>query len=440
MMASRLSKTPFLQAKRQLAQAAVAAKPTDLGGSAQVQVTKSSDGLTVVTCNNGSPLTAIGVLVKAGSRYETYDTLGVSNAFKNSIGLSTKSHSSFGINRNVQQMGTNIAVNNAREYMSFSSQVLSSKVDSVSDYLLDAVANPAFKTWELGDVTRRLGLDRLQMDPATLATELLHKAAYREGLGNSLYSPEHMIGRHGPVALGAFHQKLFTSDRSCLFAVGDVPHGHLVKLGEYLNLGKGAGPAAPAQKYIGGEHRHDLVGNTAYVAIAADCTGATIKEMVAANVLASILGVGPRLKYGAGVGQLQKATGSSNVSSIIHEYADATLLGATVKCDAASAGEIVSKVAATLRSASVTDAEVKTAKNALTIEWSEMMNSNLQGEILAYSATHGFSEYMTDKAVLNALSQCTVGDVQAAAKKVANGKFSMGAVGNLGTVPYLDTL
>ena len=36
MMASRLSKTPFLQAKRQLAQAAVAAKPAELGGSAQV--------------------------------------------------------------------------------------------------------------------------------------------------------------------------------------------------------------------------------------------------------------------------------------------------------------------------------------------------------------------------------------------------------------------
>ena len=82
-------------------------------------MTKSADGLTVVTCNNGSPLTAIGVLVKAGSRYETYDSLGASNAFKNSIGLSTKSHTAFGINRNVQQMGTNIAVNNAREYMSF---------------------------------------------------------------------------------------------------------------------------------------------------------------------------------------------------------------------------------------------------------------------------------------------------------------------------------
>ena len=46
------------------------------------------------------------------------------------------------------------------------------------------------------------------------------------------------------------------------------------------------------------------------------------------------------MKYGAGVGQLQKATGSANVSSIIHEYADATLVGAAIKCDAASAGEV----------------------------------------------------------------------------------------------------
>ena len=65
-----------------------------------------------------------------------------------------------------------------------------------------------------------------------------------------------------------------------------------------------------------------------------------------------------------------------------------------------------------MRSVSVTDAEVKAAKSALTIEWSEQMNSNLKGEILAYSATHGFSEFMTDKAVLDALSQVTVGDVQ----------------------------
>jgi len=441
MMASRLSKTPFLQAKRQLAQAAAAAKPAELGSaSGQVQVTKAANGLTVVSCNNGSPLTTIGVLVKAGSRYETYDTLGAAHAFKNSVGLATKSHTAFGVTRNVQQMGTQIAVNNAREYLSLSSQVMSNKVDALCDYLFDAVANPAFKPWEVTDVTRRLGLDISHLDPATTATELLHKAAYRDGLGNSLYSPPHMVGKHGPIALGAFHQKLFTSDRSCLFAVGDVEHGHLVKLAEILNLGKGAGPGAPAAKYIGGEQRHDAAGNAAYIALAADCTGASVKEMIAADLLAKVLGVGARAKYGTGVGLLQKATGSKDVTSIIHEYADASMVGAAIKCDAANAGELVSKVAATLRSVSVTDAEVKAAKNALSLEWSECMHSNLKGEILAYSATHGFADLMSEKALLDAVAQVTLGDVQAAAKKVANGKFSMAAVGNLGTVPYLDTL
>ena len=32
------------------------------------------------------------------------------------------------------------------------------------------------------------------MPPATLTTELLHQAAFRTGLGNSLYCPAHMVG------------------------------------------------------------------------------------------------------------------------------------------------------------------------------------------------------------------------------------------------------
>ena len=56
----------------------------------------------------------------------------------------------------------------------------------------------------------------------------------------------------------------------------------------------------------------------------------------------AIIGAGARSKYGNGAGLLQKATGSKDVTSIIHEYADATLVGAAVKCDAASAGEVSS--------------------------------------------------------------------------------------------------
>ena len=51
-------------------------------------------------------------------------------------------------------------------------------------------------------------------------------------------------------------------------------------------------------------------------------------------------GTGKRIKYGVGAGQLQNAVGSDNVSSIHHAYSDACLIGASIKCDAASAGEV----------------------------------------------------------------------------------------------------
>jgi len=442
-MASRLAKAPLLQAKRQFAaQAAVAAKQAELGSaSGQVQVSKAGNGLTVVSCNDGSPLTTIGVLVKAGSRFETYETLGTSHALVDSVGLATKRHTAFGVTRNVQQMGTQLAAKKGREYLTFSSQVLTSKVDGLCDYLFDAVANPAFKPWELPDVPRRVGIDIANINPAERATELLHKAAYREGLGNSIYSPPHMVGKHGPITLAGFHQKLFTSDRACLVAVGGIPHNHLLKVAEAVELGKGAGPGALAAKYIGGEHRHDTAGGHAYVAIAGDCTGSNLKEIIAGHLLQKVLGVGARSKYGVGVGQLQNAVGSPNVASIHIGHSDGCLIGAAIKCDAASAGEVVSKVAAVLRSVSVTDAEVKAAKKAFSHEVTEhMLNSNTKAETLARHAAYGLSDIMTAQSLLDAVAVATVADVQALAKKLANGKLSMGAVGNLGTVPYLDTL
>jgi len=64
----------------------------------------------------------------------------------------------------------------------------------------------------------------------------------------------------------------------------------------------------------------------------------------------------------------------------------------------------------------------------------------MKGELLAAYASSGFEGLMSEKAVLDIIAQITVADVQAAAKKLANGKLSMAAVGNLRTVPYLDTL
>ena len=52
-----------------------------------------------------------------------------------------------------------------------------------------------------------------------------------------------------------------------------------------------SGPGALASKYIGGEHRHDTAGGHAYVAIAGDCAGSNLKEIIAGHLLQKVLGI-----------------------------------------------------------------------------------------------------------------------------------------------------
>lgn len=443
-MASRLARTPLIHAKRTLAAQAAVATQVGEGGLVPAKVESSKlagSGLSVVSCNTGSPLTTIGVLVKAGSRYETYDNLGVTHALSSAVYLSSKHYTSFGIVKNIQQVGTGIEAKVGRDCIMFSSQVLSGKIDIVADYLLDAIANPAFKPWEiLDDLPKRMTINLEGLAPDVRAMELLHKAAYREGLGNSLFSAPHMVGKHSPILLNAFHQKHFTADRACLVGVGDIDHNKLAKLGDALTLEKGAGPEAIATKYYGGELRHDSAGEVAYVALGTDVAITSERDWIAGCLLQKVLGVGSSVKYGSGAGQLEKAIAgeeSCTVSCINNGYSDGNLIGAFIVCNASSAGQVTSKVAAALRSVNVTDAEFKAAKKWVSLDTSEkMLNTSERARFLAACAAYGMSE----KAILDAIPQVTLGDVQALAKKLAGAKFSMASVGNLRTVPYVDSL
>ena len=86
-------------------------------------------------------------------------------------------------------------------------------------------------------------------------------------------------------------------------------------------------------------------------------------------------------------------------------------------------------VDAALRSVAVTPEEFAAAKKLCLVEVAEMtINPIATLENIAAGTDH------------TVLQQVTLADVQAAAKKLSNAKLSVGAVGNLSTVPYADTL
>ena len=62
------------------------------------------------------------------------------------------------------------------------------------EFVAGFIDSPAFKPWDIGDhVSPRLAESIGSIDNFTLTNELLHQAAFRDGLGNSLHSPDYMV-------------------------------------------------------------------------------------------------------------------------------------------------------------------------------------------------------------------------------------------------------
>jgi len=446
-MASRIVKSPAVQstAKRQFAaQAAVAKSERELVKAEPLKVSTLKSGLNVASIENHSPVTTLGVVVKAGSRNETYENSGVSHALRIAAGLATKNNSAFGICRNLQQSGASMVCTQGREHTLYTVQATRDQTDVAIEYLTDVVSNQAFKPWELSRSVPRMKLELASTSPATQAVELLHQAAFRSGLGNSLYSSPARVGSHGTAQLSQFVSKHFTSNRAALLGVG-ISHSSLTKFADLLHLESGAGPSTTASKYAGGELRVETGGGLAYVALAADTAGVVnVADCMAALLLQRVLGMGASVKYGTGQGKLAQAAlaagGNAAVSAICQTYSDAGLLGAMVVTEAASAGKVVGAIAAALRSATVTEEEVAAAKKIMLADIYTLLEDPLQQVENMGAQLLVSGDVMPADKLPELIGGLTTADVQAAAKKLSSATLSMGAVGNLSTVPHLDTL
>ena len=98
------------------------------------QTSKLSNGLTVASIDTGAPISSVGVVVKAGSRNETYENRGVSQAVRLAAGLATKKHTSFSTVRNIQQAGGKVDVVSNRECTFYLSQAPRSGINEGESY------------------------------------------------------------------------------------------------------------------------------------------------------------------------------------------------------------------------------------------------------------------------------------------------------------------
>ncbi|KAJ8931136.1 hypothetical protein NQ314_015990 [Rhamnusium bicolor] len=440
-MASNLAKAPLFRAVTSRGYAQLA--PVSGNPNYDIKSTILPNKLAVASGDNESPITRISIVFRAGSRNESSENLGVTHVLRTSAGLSTKNATQFAIIRNIQQVGANLSATSDREIISYTLEGTRSAVEKALPFLTEVATQQVFKPWEVSDNSNRLLLEIATRPLQLRAIDLLHNAAFRTGLGNSLFIPKSQIGRISTETLQHYVATNFLTGRAAVVGLG-VNHAELTQYAQALKLNSGEG-CTPSSPYKGGELRSNKGGNLAFVAVAGE--GASLKdskEALAFAVLQRAVGIGPQIKWSTtDNGLFSKSIGCSPeeyASTAINvSYSDTGLFGILLAAPSKSAGRFVESAVKLLKSSNISEEDVTRGKNqlktALLLEAES--GSNVVQDIATQAAILGNAQ--TACQISTAVDSVSVSDVQSALKKVGQ-KLTIASIGNLSSVPYLDEL
>uniref|UniRef100_A0A8C8G8U4 Ubiquinol-cytochrome c reductase core protein 2a n=1 Tax=Oncorhynchus tshawytscha TaxID=74940 RepID=A0A8C8G8U4_ONCTS len=400
-------------------------------------VSKLPNGLVIASLENYSPVSSVGVFVKAGTRYETVENQGVSHVLRLAANLTTKGASAFRICRGVEAVGGSLRS--------------VSMENTVIEYLINVTMTPEFRPWEVDDLTSRVKVDRALAHQCSQigVIEKLHEAAYKNALSNSLYCPDYMVGKVSGEQLQSFVQNNFTSARMALVGLG-VNHSVLRQVGEqFLSVRSGAGVAGAKAVYRGGELRVQNGAGLVHSLIASEGGVTGSAEANAFSVLQRVLGAGPHVKRGSNVtsklsqGIANATTQPFDATAFNATYADSGLFGVYSIAQADSAGEVIKAAIAQVTGVAkggVSEDDVTRAKKQLKAEYLMSMESSegLLEEMGAQALSSG--AYHSPETVTQSIDSVSHADVVNAARKFVDGKKSMAASGHLANTPFVDEL
>lgn len=438
-MASVVSKTPMLRAAAARGYATQAHAAAAGRGASEVQTTTLPSKLRVVSAEANAAVARVSIVYRAGARNETADNLGASHVMRVASGLSTKTATSFGITRNLQQVGGSLTTISDRENITYSVVVTKDHLETGLKYLEAAATGQVFKPWELADLKARLQTDLSRVPLEVRAVESLHKAAFHTGLGNSVYCPKYQVGKHSSETMQHFFESNCGTSRTTVAGVG-VDHQLLAGFAQSLNLGSGKGSDSKSS-FHSSEVRHERGGNRAAVAVATQCAGwDNFKECAAFLFLQFAAGVGPATKRGANNGVLTKQLSGVDSTALLSCYSDNGLFGFLVSGDAKEVGKAVEAGVKGLKSLNVSDADVARGK-AGAISW--LLDYYETPSTMAFDLGEQgnlIDNLYTKEDLIAGINGITSSDVQAVARKLSSAKLAIGAIGNLSSVPYLCNL
>ena len=236
-------------------------------------------------------------------------------------------------------------------------------VHSHSPYFIEllssVITSTRFTRWELEESvlpTAQAETQAAHADARTVAIELAHAAAFRNGLGSSIFAPAHTSVTAENVK--SFASSVFGKGNIAVLGSG-IDQGTLSSLvSKHLgSLGEASAQNASSTKYFGGQVRRESHEGPQTVFIGFGVPGAPTAEL---SALAHYLNPAPSIKWSSGTSPLSASIPqNTSVQSVIFPYSDATLFGLLVQSETVEGAKVAGQAVVKALKESSTSSGVK---------------------------------------------------------------------------------
>ncbi|CCD69955.1 Peptidase M16 N-terminal domain-containing protein [Caenorhabditis elegans] len=404
--------------------------------------TKLNNGLKVVSQENNGAISQLILAFRAGSRYEKVTQPGLVHHVRNFVGRDAQSYPGLQLVWSSAASGANLNSFATRDIFGVQISVARDQAAYALSILGHVAAKPAFKPWELEDVTPTILADLSQKTPYGIVFEDIHRAAFRnDSLSFSLYSSKGQVGAYKSQELAKFAAKHFVSGNAVLVGInvdgsilksyaeecGVVPDGHII-----TNQGS---------PFRGGDYRRFARGNDVHIMVAGD--GAAVgdlKFLAAQAVFLAHIGRASPLKFASLPGStsglaLANLPEGVTGSAFQAPYDGSGLVGVYLLATGANADSAVRATVKVLRTTQVQDIE-GCKRRAIADILFNAENNVYSAYDLATNALYNGPE---QSELIAEIQKIQESDVQKYTK-AAFERLAISAYGNYGRIPYADEL
>ncbi|XP_049849813.1 uncharacterized protein LOC126320396 [Schistocerca gregaria] len=372
---------------REVLSAPICAPPAATPASGVTRISRLDNGLTVASQETRSQMSAIGLYVKAGTRYEDSTTYGTCVLLERLSFRSTLEHTAAEVVGALENMGVHVTTSSSRECMVYSAEVLRELLDPMLSMLANTILRPKITEEDLSLQVKRLQEDMQnnRRHPAAYLPEVLHEVAYAGSpLARSLIVPDEQLASITPQVIRKYLKNYFIGPRMVL-AGASVDHEQFVELASKHFSPIPKNPESPPDlsetpsSYVGGMRLVPPADDSeklehAHVSVAFECCGLNDPQFFVTYTLSMLMGGGMSFSAG-GPGKGMYTRLNTNVinrygwvescEAFISSYIDTGIFGITGSCSVRHTSAFLDILCDQLTriSTHLTEEEVSRAKN-----------------------------------------------------------------------------